>query len=392
MFSKRTKKVVIFAHSALAIKFFLMEHLISLQRYSHLNVELWFNHKIDGYDEIFSLGTNIVCRHVPVRRKISYLDFYSLLYCIYMVVRFKPSHLINVSPKTGLIGGIAGRCAGVDVITYICQGETFSTLSRLKSILVKNCERLSFFISNYVIFVSCSLKNFLIENNFQISESKKYLIFGSGSICGVDLQAFKPSVQKRKSYRAKNGFPVDSIVLTYVGRMCFDKGLDHLLKVFSDLVVDDDRFYLNLVGPDEGHYLSNLLATVKPEVGAKIVVSGFMNDVSSALNGGDIFVFASFREGLGMAVLEASACGLPVVACQAHGVDDAGVSGHTGFMLDRDVTVWCRIIKKLASDPSLRNAFGANGRERVANHFEKGFVVNMYVRHFVEVLGFAKRE
>ena len=84
----------------------------------------------------------------------------------------------------------------------------------------------------------------------------------------------------------------------------------------------------------------------------------------------DLFVMPSLAEGLGVAALEAMACGLPVVASAVGGLRDLVTDGATGLLVPpADPVALAKAINKLASEPKLRAAMGAAGRIRVADHF-----------------------
>ena len=76
------------------------------------------------------------------------------------------------------------------------------------------------------------------------------------------------------------------------------------------------------------------------------------------------------EEGLPIAILEAMAHGLPVVATRHAGIPDAVVDGETGFLVDeRDVSAMAERLERLARDPALRRAMGAAGRRRAESRF-----------------------
>jgi glycosyltransferase involved in cell wall biosynthesis len=84
----------------------------------------------------------------------------------------------------------------------------------------------------------------------------------------------------------------------------------------------------------------------------------------------DLFVMSSVTEGLGSAILEAMACGRPVVATRAGGIPEAVADGVTGLIVPpQDDGELARAITKLLKDPARRSAFGEAGRRRVAEAF-----------------------
>ena len=95
----------------------------------------------------------------------------------------------------------------------------------------------------------------------------------------------------------------------------------------------------------------------------------------------DIFCLPSYREGFGMAALEAGACGLPTVTSEIYGLSDA-VGVDTGlFHAPGDISGMKLAITRLAADKNLRLEMGNKGRERTKNLFEKSYVTNEFVEY-----------
>ena len=82
---------------------------------------------------------------------------------------------------------------------------------------------------------------------------------------------------------------------------------------------------------------------------------GYRNDIPEICNISDVFVFPSLREGLGMAALEAMACGLPLITSNIHGILDYSVDGVTGLTCNPKSSMeFMRAIRKMKEDKELR--------------------------------------
>ena len=79
----------------------------------------------------------------------------------------------------------------------------------------------------------------------------------------------------------------------------------------------------------------------------------------------DLFVWPAVNEAYGMALLEAQACGLPVVACRTGGVPDIIQHGETGLLVDHEPTTFAQAVRRLLRDPDCRQRMGANARRKV---------------------------
>jgi glycosyltransferase involved in cell wall biosynthesis len=96
-------------------------------------------------------------------------------------------------------------------------------------------------------------------------------------------------------------------------------------------------------------------------------------EVAGWLNRMDIYVAVSRldSESFGVAVLEASACALPVVVSDAGGLPEVVVHNETGLVVPReDPASLAQALERLVADADLRRAFGAAGRKRVRQHYE----------------------
>ena len=130
--------------------------------------------------------------------------------------------------------------------------------------------------------------------------------------CGIDVDLFKKSVEK-SSIRKQLGIPSDSVVVGHVGRFHEDKNHAFIIDIFSEIIRNDSSVYLLLVG--DGGGLINIKKLVQAKgLHNKIIFSGLRNDINELMIGAmDIFLFPSLREGMGLAIIEAQAAGLPCV-------------------------------------------------------------------------------
>ena len=110
--------------------------------------------------------------------------------------------------------------------------------------------------------------------------------------------------------------------------------------------------------------------------GLPVELLGRRGDVPELLAGFDIFALASEREEMPVAVLEAMAAGLPVVAADTGGLSEMVVEGKTGFLVPpRDVAAFADRLERLAGDAELRARMGAAGRARAVAEFGRDAIV-----------------
>ena len=153
---------------------------------------------------------------------------------------------------------------------------------------------------------------------------------------GVDLSRFKESVLSaadRLQYRERLGIAPDDLVLTYVAEIIDNKNQTMLLDALALIREKVPNTRLLLIGPvhDNG-----ALARVIAERNLKdqVMLLGWRDDVPALLHISDIYVASSKSEGLGLNLIEAMACDLPVVASRNRGHAETIDHGVNGFLVE----------------------------------------------------------
>ena len=186
---------------------------------------------------------------------------------------------------------------------------------------------------------------------------------------GVDLTRFTPGI-KSVELQKKWGI-VDAPVIVSIGRLVARKGSDQLIKAMPEVLQQFPKSKLLLVGT--GNYQKRLEKLVRNlKVHDSVIFTGRVEHelLPDYYRLGDIFA-APCRsrygglevEGLGIVYLEASACGVPVIAGKSGGAPDAVLDGKTGLLVNgRDHREVGAAVITLLSDQPLRQKMGADGR------------------------------
>jgi len=184
---------------------------------------------------------------------------------------------------------------------------------------------------------------------------------------GIDLGHVEAA--PAANLHAELWLPHHAPVVGNVAALVPHKGQRHLIEAAAIVVtrVPDARFVI----AGEGELRPALERQIKEHHLEKhVFLTGFRPDVLSVHKAFDIFVMSSVTEGLGTSLLDAMACGKPVVATTAGGIPEVVKDGKTGLLVPpRDHEAMAAALVTLLTDERARRAMGAAGEARVREHF-----------------------
>jgi phosphatidylinositol alpha 1,6-mannosyltransferase len=170
---------------------------------------------------------------------------------------------------------------------------------------------------------------------------------------GVDREQFNPE-RRDMDWRRSIGIADDEMVITFLGRVVMEKGLD----VFADAIhafADRELKHRVLVigeGPARSWFEQQL---------PKAIFTGELTGdaLARAVASSDVFLNPSITEAFGNVTLESMACGLPVIAAEATGATNLVRNGVTGILVDgADADEFAEALAAYALDPDLRRRHG----------------------------------
>jgi glycosyltransferase involved in cell wall biosynthesis len=186
---------------------------------------------------------------------------------------------------------------------------------------------------------------------------------------GVDTNRFRPDPHARK--RLSRQLPLDSndLLLLTAGNLLPIKHIEDLVRSCADLARRGVRFRFLVAGdgPLEPS-LKQLAATLG--VGDRILWLGSVPEPALLMQACDMFLFASVGEAFGNVLLEAMACGVPVVATRSGGIAEVVEDPETGRLVPpRDPIAFADAVEELAASSSMRQEMGWRGRRRAESTF-----------------------
>ena len=200
---------------------------------------------------------------------------------------------------------------------------------------------------------------------------------------GIDTTIFR---KKNSNLRGELNLE-NSIVITFVGRLIYAKGVHDLISVFADIEREFSNLKLLIVG--YGPYKQELEKLAEKVCKEKILFLGQKNreEIVEILSVTDIFVNPSYSEGLPTSVMEAAAIGIPVIATDVGGTRKIIENYKTGLIVPPgDTKLLKGKIFELIKDKNLRRDLGDNAYNVFKDKFDWDRIVKEYENVFEEVV------
>ncbi|MCG5534576.1 glycosyltransferase [Ectothiorhodospira mobilis] len=299
------------------------------------------------------------------------LDLKFILRLLRVMRQVQPD-VVHLHSRRGadVLGGLAARWAGVPAV-----------LSRR----VDNPEpapwaRVKYRLFHRVITISEAIRAVLIHEGVT---PRRVVCVPSA----VDTERYRP-VCDRAWFQEAFGLEEYEKTVGVVAQLIPRKGHRHLLAAIPGIIQAEPRARFLFFG--QGPLEAELRARIQEEgLAGHVALMGFRDDLERVLPCLDLLVHPAEMEGLGVSLLQAASCGVPLVGARAGGVpeiigEDAGVLVPPG-----DPPALERAVVDLLKDPERRARLGAAGRRRVQARFSIDAMVEGNLRVYQEVLGAA---
>ncbi|WP_310355737.1 glycosyltransferase [Pseudomonas brassicacearum] len=359
----------------------MRDHVRSLSRF--YDITLITSGDSEDVKELMFPNVNYISLDIPRRISIG-RDVLCLFFLVRHLRLAAYDCIFTLMPKSGLIGMLAGFMARTAVRVHIFTGQVWVTKSGLFRYFLKLLDKLLALSSTHLLSDSHSQKQFLIDGG--ITKESKIQVLGHGSISGVDTSRFTRIADARHLLREKLGIDESALVFLFLGRVSREKGVLDLARAFERLANEDATVHLLIIGPDDDD-VDNELRTILSGSDGRYHRQGFTDTPELWMSASDIFCLPSYREGFGLAVVEAASVGLPAIVSRIYGLTDAVKDGVTGvFHLPGDVSGLYSCMKLLNGDPSFRLLLAQQARTRVADFFSQAYVTNEMTSYFQNIL------
>ncbi len=214
--------------------------------------------------------------------------------------------------------------------------------------------------ADYIIAVSNALEKELLKT--KIKGLKEKIIINWNS---VDLNKFKPNTEFKfkKELIEKYSIKEDTKIVLFVGNLVKAKNVKNLIKSKKH-INGDNVFVIVGNGPQRGE----LEEFVNENNIQNIIFTGSRNDVEDIIPSCDLLVLPSYTESFGLVLVEALACGKPVIGSNIDAIKEI-ITPDVGLLVDPDCPIKIgEGISRILNDGEMRNRFQKNARERAKKY------------------------
>jgi len=333
-------------------------------------------------DKLRALGLR--WESVPMaRRSLNPLREAALLWHLVRLLRREQPALVHgFTIKCAVYGSLAARLAGVPARVNAVAGMGYVFTSpqlkaRLLRPVVRGLLRLALGGSGARLILQNADDVALFRQTGLVDPEHIRLIRGSG----VNCAQFAAGMRARP--------PGDGRMrVLLASRLLWDKGLAEFVAALRQLRLQGRTVHALLAGtPDPGNPATVPEATIREWVAEGLVSwLGHVDDMAGLLGSVDMVVLPSHREGLPRTLVEAAACGLPLITTDVPGCREVVSDGVDGLLVPRgDSKALAQAIRRLQDDPELARRLGVAARLKARSQFDEHIVIQRTLEVYAEL-------
>ncbi|MEU9131177.1 glycosyltransferase family 4 protein [Kitasatospora sp. NPDC048540] len=287
--------------------------------------------------------------------------------------RIRPDVLHTHNPKTGVLGRVLGRAAGVPVVVNTCHGLWAQAHDPLaKRAFVLGAEAFAARFSHAELYQNGEDRTTLAR----AVPGRRSRVVGNG----VDLSRFTADPADRARIRSALGVGEDELLVGGVGRRVAEKGIREYAGAARALAGKARFVWIGPEDPDKPDALGD-----DPAAGG-VEFLGSRSDMPELYAALDVFVLPSYREGFSRSAMEAAASGLPMVLSDIRGCREIGTDGeHLLLAPPGDAGALTTALDRLLTEPALREQLGTAARRRALAQFDQRAVARVSLETYAAV-------
>lgn len=211
---------------------------------------------------------------------------------------------------------------------------------------------------------------------------------------GIDFDLFSPALEKNHPHE-KLGINPEAIVIGTAGQIILRKGLDTTVNAFAMLGNQVPGVHLLIAGERNSQKRETVLYDREirdfiesQQLGNRVHFVGYVDDMADFYRSVDIFVHSSRQEPLGRVLLEAAACGVPVIATRVGGTEEIFSKPDQAILIKpNEPALLASTINKLLNDGELRLELGKKGFDAIKLRFDIREVSQGLIAQYQRLLG-----
>jgi glycosyltransferase involved in cell wall biosynthesis len=294
-------------------------------------------------------------KKIPCKFKNKYLRF---LERIYWMRKIKPDFLLVIGAhldflfclfkpqKTKILVHLNGPIPSINPFSYY-----FFPLLRLSFVFILKRAHLIITVSEYV-------KNSIVH---LVNSKKIFVIYN-----GVDTQFFNPNKRDRDCLRKKYNIPSGKPLITFIGVLIKRKRPDLIIKLAK---LHHNKIFIIVGRETKQLHFKKLIKNVDNIIWIPIMER---KDIACLLASSDVFLLPSLYEGFGLVVIEAMACGCPVIVTDHGSLSELIINNFDGFKIpqnENEIKLFSQFIDFLLQNKSLRTRIIHNAFNKVEKNF-----------------------
>jgi sugar transferase (PEP-CTERM/EpsH1 system associated) len=290
--------------------------------------------------------------------------------------RYRP-HIVHTRNWGAIEAVAAAKLAGVPVVIHSEHGyevDMFAGLPMRRRLF----RRAAYAMADAIFAVTRELRDFHARQAWMRPERMSVMYNG------VDTERFAPCKESRTAMRKELGLPEESFVVGTVGRLVPIK--DHRTLLKAAALLSGSRIDVRVLLVGSGPERDKLQSLATGALEGRVCFTGDSSRVSEMLNAMDVFVLPSLGEGMSNTLLEAMACGLPVLATNVGGNPEIIENDVNGCLFTPGDAEWLASkLKFLARDPALIHQLGTAARNRAIESFSLSRMLETYRSFYLDL-------
>ena len=315
-------------------------------------------------------------------RSLSPLDEIRALWALIRLFRREEPVLVHThTSKAGVLGRIAAWFARVPVVVHTPHGHVFyGHFGAFTSWCFLQVERTLSRVTDRIIALTESERSDHLDR--LVGTIDQFAVVPSG----IDLNRFSQARVNGRQVPEWFGCPSDAIIVGSVGWLTDVKGHRYLLEAAKKITQTRPGLHIVIVGSGNQHDALQQQAT-QLGLEASVHLLGHRDNIETCLAGFDLFVLPSSNEGMGRALIEAMAAGLPVIATKVGGIPALVNHGVNGLLVPSgDAQALADALRSILEHPDMARKLGEAARQSIGARFGASNMVRAIETLYEETL------